>query len=49
MSWPRRRPPRTIGMLPLAGVCAGLLLAAIPLFERVVNWAAGFFCVAGGV
>ena len=46
MSWPRRRPPRTIGMLPLAGVCAGLLLAAIPLFERVVNWAAGFFCVA---
>ena len=46
MSWPRRRPPRTIGMTPLAGVCAALLLASIPLFERVVSWVAGALVLA---
>ncbi len=40
------KPARAIEMLPFIGVCAALLLAAIPLLDHVVSWVTGLLFVA---
>ncbi len=46
MTWPRTRRPGAVEMAPLAGVCAGLALAAGPLVDRIAAWVTALLAVA---